>query len=135
MGVVKVGCGAYGGRAELGNGDYASGDGWRYRGRGLKQLTGRANYKAFAKWHATLQSEWPQEILDFEANPELLVQPKYAARSAAYFWVDHALHEIADKGSTDAHVNSITAIVNFHTDSYAARVKNFNSIVDRGDFN
>jgi len=127
--------GAYGGRAELGNGDYASGDGWRYRGRGLKQLTGRANYKALTKWHATLQSEWPQEILDFEANPELLVQPKYAARSAAYFWVDRALHEIADKGSTATQVNSITAIVNFHTDSYAARVNNFNSIKDRGDFN
>ncbi|WP_082079552.1 glycoside hydrolase family 19 protein [Cupriavidus basilensis] len=127
--------GAYGGRIELGNGDYASGDGWRYRGRGLKQLTGRANYRAFTKWHVSLQSEWPQEILDFEENPGLLVQPKYAARSAAYFWVDHNLHKKADEGSAAAHVNAITAVVNLHTNSYAARVDNFNAIYDRGDFN
>ena len=127
--------GAYGGRAELGNGSYASGDGWRFRGRGLKQLTGRANYKSFTKWHSAHQNEWPQEIINFELNPELLVQPKYAARSAAFFWVDHNLHIEAEKGATPAQVNAITAIVNLHTDSYAARVDNFNEIYSYGDFN
>lgn len=127
--------GAYGGRAELGNGDYASGDGWRYRGRGLKQLTGRANYRSFTRWHATLQQEWPHEVIDFEANPDLLVQPKYAARSAAYFWVDHKLADEADKGNTAVQVNSITAIVNLHTDSYEERVANFNKIWEMGEFN
>jgi predicted chitinase len=127
--------GAYGGRTELGNGDYASGDGWRYRGRGLKQLTGRANYRAFTRWHASLQNEWPQEDLDFETTPDLLVQPKYAARSAAYFWVGHNLPAEADKGASAAQVDAITAIVNLHTDSYAARVNNFNAIYNRGDFN
>jgi predicted chitinase len=127
--------GAYGGRTELSNGDYASGDGWRYRGRGLKQLTGRANYRAFTTWHASLQSEWAKEVLDFEANPDLLVQPKYAARSAAYFWVGNNLPSEADKGATAAQVNAITAIVNRYTDSYAARVDNFTTIYNRGDFN
>ncbi|CAE6724489.1 chitinase [Paraburkholderia haematera] len=127
--------GAYGGRTELGNGDYASGDGWRYRGRGLKQLTGRANYRAFTRWHASLQNEWTQEVLDFETSPDLLVQPKYAARSAAYFWVGHNLPAEADKGASAAQVNAITAIVNLSTDSYAARVNNFNAIYGRGDFN
>ncbi|WP_429443931.1 glycoside hydrolase family 19 protein [Paraburkholderia sp. 40] len=127
--------GAYGGRAELGNGEHDSGDGWRYRGRGLKQLTGRANYRSFTRWHAALQKEWPQEVIDFEANPDLLVQPKYAARSAAYFWVDRNLAVEADKGSGAAQVNAITAIINLHTDSYASRVNNFNAIYTRGTFN
>ena len=127
--------GAYGGRTELGNGDYASGDGWRYRGRGLKQLTGRANYRAFTRWHASLQGVWPQEVLDFETTPDLLVQPKYAARSAAYFWVGHNLPAKADEGGEPKHVNAITAIVNFHTNSYGARVENFNTIYNRGDLN
>ncbi|RDK01853.1 glycoside hydrolase family 19 protein [Paraburkholderia lacunae] len=127
--------GAYGGRTELGNGDYASGDGWRYRGRGLKQLTGRANYRTFSRWHATLQNEWPGEVLDFEENPDLLVQPKYAVRSAAYFWVAHNLPAKADKGASAQQVNAITAIVNLNADSYAARVSNFNTIYSRGDFN
>lgn len=127
--------GAYGGRAELGNGNYASGDGWRYRGRGLKQLTGRANYRAFTKWHVAMQNEWPQEVVDFETNPDLLVQPKYAARSAAYFWVDRNLPEKADQGETATQVNAITEVVNLHTDSYAARVENFNSIYSGGYLN
>ncbi|UBM11615.1 glycoside hydrolase family 19 protein [Cupriavidus metallidurans] len=127
--------GAYGGRNDLGNGDCATGDGWRYRGRGLKQLTGRSNYRAFTKWHASLQNEWPQEILDFEADPDLLIQPKYAVRSAAYFWIDNGLHKKADFGSTAKQVDDITRIVNFHTDSYMARVSNFNAIFSRGDFN
>jgi predicted chitinase len=127
--------GAYGGRVELGNGGYDSGDGWRYRGRGIKQLTGRANYRQFTKWHKTHQDEWPEEILDFEDNPDLLTQPKYAARSAAYFWVANNLPTTADKGSTADQVNAITAIVNVHTDSYAARATNFDVIYNRGDFN
>lgn len=125
--------GAYGGRSDLGNGDYESGDGWRYRGRGLKQLTGRANYRYFTDWHKGLQKEWPDEILDFEANPDLLVQPKYAARSAAFFWRNNNLEVMADKGALRDHVDAITRVVNKHTDSYSSRFDNFNSILNRGD--
>ncbi|MGO4815577.1 hypothetical protein AB4156_39360 [Cupriavidus sp. 2MCAB6] len=82
-----------------------------------------------------MQNEWPQEVVDFETNPDLLVQPKYAARSAAYFWVDRNLPEKADQGETATQVNAITEVVNLHTDSYAARVENFNSIYSGGYLN
>ncbi|MCW5229714.1 glycoside hydrolase family 19 protein, partial [Pseudomonas aeruginosa] len=59
-----------------GNGDEASGDGWRYRGRGLLQITGRSNYRAAG---AGLGQPLEQE-------PELLEQPEFAALSAAWWW-------------------------------------------------
>ncbi|NTX26552.1 glycoside hydrolase family 19 protein [Burkholderia pyrrocinia] len=127
--------GAYGGRAELGNGDYESGDGWRYRGRGMKQLTGRANYKDFTGWNKRNRAEWPEDVVDFEEDPDLLTQPRYAARSAAYFWVCRHLPDIADRGATANQVNAITAVVNKKTDSYANRVDNFERFRNRGDFN
>ena len=126
--------GAYGGRAELGNGSHASGDGWRYRGRGMKQLTGRANYHAFTRWQTGHQADFQNDVIDYEEDPDVLTQPKYAARSAAFFWVTNHLPELADHGSMPAQVNAITAVVNLHTDSYAARVENFQAIWNRGDF-
>ena len=71
----------------MGNGDEASGDGWRYRGRGLIQLTGRANYKAFAEWigNAHLMDE-----------PDL-VCTEYAVHSAVFFWVTNDLNRFADR--------------------------------------
>ena len=117
----------------MGNGNYESGDGWRYRGRWLKQLTGRENYRDFTIWSKEFKSEWPDEVVDFEGNPDLLTQPKYAARSAAYFWVTHGLSRIADQGATAKEVRAITAIVNFYTSSYGARFANFKMINDRGD--
>ncbi len=75
---------AYEGRADLGNTE--SGDGMRYKGRGIFQITGRANY---AKYGALLG-------LDLIANPELLCEPVNACRSAGAFWKDHGLNELAD---------------------------------------
>ncbi len=91
-----------------GNGDIASGDGWRYRGRGLIQTTGRANYHAFTHSHAELFGE----EVDFEANPDLLTQPKYAVRSALFYWVDNGLFAIADRGVNDSTANAITRVIN-----------------------
>ncbi|HCL3992719.1 TPA: glycoside hydrolase family 19 protein [Pseudomonas aeruginosa] len=71
-----------------GNGDEASGDGWRYRGRGLLQITGRANYRAAAGG-----LDQPLEV-----EPELLEQPEWAALSAAWWWAAHDLNELADRG-------------------------------------
>lgn len=76
----------YGGR--MGNGPAASGDGWRFRGRGLIQLTGRANYAAAG---ADLG-------LDLVAHPELLEQPEHAAMAAAWFWASRGLNDLADRG-------------------------------------
>ena len=103
-----------------GNGDIESGDGWRYRGRGLKQVTGRANYRAFTEDHAELFGE----LIDFEAEPELLGTSRYAARSALWFWRANELFVLADARINRAAADSITAIINPGTDSYNQRWEN-----------
>lgn len=118
--------GAYGGRADLGNGDYSTGDGWKYRGRGLKQLTGRYNYEALTSWHNRLTNHWPADKdVNFTEHPDLLLTMKYATRSAANFWISNRLYELADKGDCPETVDAITRIVNLNTDSYQARRANF----------
>ena len=126
--------GAYGGRTALGNRGYFSGDGWKYRGRGLKQLTGRHNYTAFNEWHRNNAAKWPGDNADFIENPELLTKIKYATRSAACFWLTNKLYEIADDGSTPETVDRITKIVNLHTTSYPDRRVHFSRIWEGGYF-
>ena len=75
----------------LGNGDETSGDGRRYRGRGLIQLMGRGNYRAAAQGIGQ----------PLEEQPELLEQPGPAALSAAWFWKSHGLNELADDRNDD----------------------------------
>jgi predicted chitinase len=119
----------YGNRPlDLGNGSVESGDGYKYRGRGLKQLTGRKNYTDFNTWHEANIARWPSDHQDFVQNPDPVTQMKYAARSAAYFWLVGKLAIRADNGPTDAAVDSITNIVNLHTDSRQARKSNFRMI-------
>lgn len=69
----------------------ASGDGWRFRGRGLLQVTGRANYRAAGRAVG----------VDLEQNPELLEEPLLAALAAAHFWKANGLNEIADHRADD----------------------------------
>lgn len=76
--------------AELGNTE--AGDGYRYRGRGLIQITGRANY---AEVGTALG-------VDFIAEPEKLEQPEYATESACWWWKQHGCNELADTGSLAA---------------------------------
>lgn len=70
----------------LGNGDESSGDGWRFRGRGLFQITGQANYAAFAAVCPTAATE----------GPDWLATPAGAAESACWFWKRSGLNEYAD---------------------------------------
>ncbi|WP_175650482.1 glycoside hydrolase family 19 protein [Pseudomonas sp. Marseille-P9899] len=123
---------AYGARADLGNGGHASGDGWAFRGRGLKQLTGRHNYTRFQRWHENHQTRWPDDTVDFLKNPDLLLQMKYATRSAVNFWLENRLYEKADLGSAPEVVNRITDVVNKGTseDSREKRRANFKRIWD-----
>lgn len=109
---------AYGGRE--GNNDIASGDGWRYRGRGMKQLTFRNNYRSFTSYHERV---WGERV-DFESNPDLLLDTVYAARSALYFWDQNNLYRRADNGITRVVSDSITRIVNYYDDHYADRHNN-----------
>jgi putative chitinase len=70
----------------MGNGDEASGDGFKYRGRGFIQLTGKSNYQSFSN------AINRPEIMD---NPDLVAEPELAALSAAWFWNEHKLNAIA----------------------------------------
>lgn len=72
--------------SRMGNGNESSGDGWKYRGRGLIQLTGRNNYKAFAEWLGD------GRILD---EPDL-VSSDFAVHSAVFYWDTNDLNRVAD---------------------------------------
>lgn len=70
----------------LGNGSEASGDGWKYRGRGLIQLTGKANYQSFSN----------SAGIDAVANPEQVATPEYAMASACWYWQSRKINQYAD---------------------------------------
>lgn len=98
----------------MGNGPESSGDGWKYRGRGYIQLTGKENYKAF---DATV----PEDIT---STPDL-VATKYALASAAFFFKKNNLWAICDKGSSPEVVTLVTKRVNGGTIGLADRQKHF----------
>lgn len=94
-----------------GNGDLGneqSGDGWRFRGRGVHQTTGRDNYDAFTKAHPKY---WEGKI-DFLANPELVAQMPYTVRSAVAYWLANNCWGKADDGINDAAIDAVTKIIN-----------------------
>lgn len=93
---VAIGNNAYANR--LGNGSEASGDGYRYRGRGPIQNTGRANYAAIRD---ALRAKGIKGVPDFEAQPVALEQPKWGALAAGAFWDARNLNKLADAGRFD----------------------------------
>ena len=98
----------------MGNGDEASGDGYKYRGRGYIQLTGKTNYTAFAKSVGD----------DVVANPDL-VATKYPLLSAAWFWSKNNLNQLSDAGADDGVVGNITKKVNGGTIGLPDRIQHF----------
>lgn len=108
----KIANRVYGSR--MGNGDEASGDGYKFRGRGYIQLTGKQNYTAF-------DAAVEDNIL---ANPDL-VSTKHALASAAWFWKKNGLSLIADTGDSTEVVTKITKRVNGGTIGLADRIKHF----------
>jgi predicted chitinase len=93
----------------MGNGSESSGDGWKYRGRGLIQLTGKKNYKAFANW---IEND---RVVD---DPDL-VASEYAVHSAVFYWDKNKLNNIADRDD----VVRMTKRINGGTNGLAHRTE------------
>ena len=108
----KIASKVYGGR--MGNGDESTKEGWKFRGRGYIQLTGKQNYTAFAKFIGE----------DTVSNPDL-VATKYPLASAAFFFDSNKLWSICDRGADDATVTAVTKRVNGGTIGLADRIKHF----------
>lgn len=100
--------------SRMGNGDEASKEGYKFRGRGYIQLTGKSNYTNFAKFIGE----------DTVADPDL-VATKYPLASAAFFFNANGLWAICDKGADDATVTAVTKRVNGGTIGLADRIKHF----------
>lgn len=93
-----------------GNGDEASGDGWRFRGRGLIQLTGRANYAAAAE--ATGQAYLEQ--------PDLVALPPDACLTAAWYWAKAGCNQFADALAWDRCTRLVNGAAMLHREERAA---------------
>lgn len=104
----------YEGRTDLGN--TQPGDGFKFRGRGLIQTTGRKNYERTGKALG----------FDLLKTPELLAQPELAARSAGWFWQAHNLNALADAGD----YMRLTRKINGGTNGYAERLALFEGAKD-----
>ena len=109
---IKIASKVYGGR--MGNGPESTQEGYKFRGRGYIQLTGKENYTAFGK----AINE------DICSNPDK-VAANYALLSAAWFFNKNGLHKMADEGATDTVVTKITKRVNGGTIGLADRIKHF----------
>jgi putative chitinase len=108
----KIASKVYGGR--MGNGPESTGEGYKFRGRGYIQLTGKENYTAFGKSIGE----------DMVANPDK-VASQYALLSAAWFFSKNGLHKMADEGASDTVVTKITKRVNGGTIGLPDRIKHF----------
>jgi putative chitinase len=105
----KIANKVYGNR--MGNGVEASGDGWKFRGRGALQLTGKSNYEAFAKYLGK------PEIMD---KPEM-VADEYAFESAMFFFDKNKLWDICDKGVNEDSMLKLTKRINGGTNGLEHR--------------
>ena len=97
-----------------GNGGESTGDGWKFRGRGYIQLTGRENYKRFTQFIG----------VDALNSPDIVANT-FPLASAAFFFSSNSLWSICDKGSSDAVVLALTKRVNGGTNGYDMRLKEF----------
>jgi predicted chitinase len=110
--------------SRLGNGNESSGDGYKYRGRGLIQLTGRSNYQMFTNTHNRKNSNDQQ---DFIQNPELIISSKkYGVESAFIFWDSRNINDIVN----GSNVREITILVNGGTNGLADRQTKFNDVLE-----
>lgn len=107
----------------MGNGNEASGDGWKYRGRGYIQVTGKNNYKAIS------QKLFGDDRL--VNNPDILLQPKYALLAAFEWWKLNGMNAVSDKYG----IKGVSSKVNFGNtysiaDGLTNRIKNYKTILE-----
>jgi putative chitinase len=102
----------------MANGNIESGEGWKYRGRGLKQLTGKDNYTRCGQGLN----------MDLVGNPDLLLTPEGASLSAAWFWSVNKCGPIADSGDFVA----LTKKINGGTIGLEDRQKRYNAVLAVG---
>jgi putative chitinase len=113
---AKIGNRVYANR--MGNGNEASGDGFKFRGRGYIQLTGKTNYTSFSNFIGE----------DCVASPDL-VATTYPLASAAFYFNSNNIWAICDQGASDATVTKVTKAVNGGTTGLAERLQNFKSFM------
>jgi putative chitinase len=101
--------------SRMGNGPAESGEGWAFRGRGLKQLTGKDNY---TRCGASLG-------VDLVSSPDKLLEPLYAARSAGWFWKTNKLSDYADRGDLEG----MTKRINGGLIGYAERKAKYDKVL------
>ncbi len=106
----RIGSRVYGGR--MGNGPESTGDGFRYRGRGLIQLTGKTNYRSFSDWVGA----------DVVANPDWVAE-RYAVQSAVYFWERNDLNALADIDDLGAITRCVNGGFKGYEDRHALLLK------------
>ncbi len=99
----------------MGNGTIESGEGWKFRGRGLKQLTGKSNHIQASRGLG----------VDLVTNPDLLLEPQWAALSAAWFWAENKCGPIADSGDFVA----LTKRINGGTIGLEDRQKRYKAVL------
>lgn len=121
---VKIANKAYAGKGK--NGHAETGDGWAFRGRGIFQLTLRANYTQFSKEYSDFWSDGPT---DFVSSPDKVCEFPNFVRSAVWFWVRRSVYAKADGGSQDSDVDEVTLKVNGAAmDAADKRRKNFHEL-------
>jgi putative chitinase len=97
-------------------GNSQPGDSWRFRGRGLLQLTGRTNYR----------TEGLMLGQDFEGSPDMVSEPKWATETSCMYWLKHGCNDQADQGQ----IETITRLINGGLSGFAERLALFNEAMD-----
>lgn len=110
----------------LGNGNIDSEDGWKYRGAGVLQITGKHNYEEVQR---RITKYAPTSNIDIlNSNDIHTLEGSILAGLGFWLWKD--LYRIADMEATEVNVDNITKVINKHTDSYLDRRQHFNKIKD-----
>lgn len=111
----------------LGNGNIESGDGWRYRGAGVLQITGKDNY---AEVQRRIDKYAPTSNIDIIMYPKDIHTLEGSILASLGFWLWKDLYKTADKGISEVDVDNITRVINLHTESYLNRRQHFIKIRD-----